>query len=71
MKLIRRAIDERFLAHRLQSSSTAGMATAAMALLVFQYRLMTSGAWSWDLLTVGATFVIVKLGLMAWYIFTD
>jgi hypothetical protein len=42
-----------------------------MALLVFQYRLMMSGAWSWDLLTVGATFLIVKLGLMAWYIFTD
>jgi hypothetical protein len=71
MKLTRPAIDERFLAHRLRSSSAAGMATAAMALLVFQYRLMTSGAWSWDLLSVGATFVIVKLALMVWYIFTD
>jgi hypothetical protein len=69
--LIQRFVDERFLTHRLRSSSTAGIATAALALLAFQYRLWATGVWSWDLLAVGATFVLIKIVLMIWYVLTD
>jgi hypothetical protein len=71
MNLLRRFVDERFLVHRLRSSSTAGIATTALALLVFEYRLLVNDVWSWDLLAVGATFVTIKLALMAWYSASD
>ena len=71
MRLFQRFVDERFLTHRLRSSGTAGIATAALALVVFEYRLLTDGIWSWDLLAVGTTFVAVKLSLMVWYTVTD
>jgi hypothetical protein len=71
MNIVRSLVDERFLVHRLRSSSRAGIATSAMALVVFEYRLLVKDVWSWDLLAVGATFVLVKLGLMLWYAATD
>ncbi len=71
MNLLERFVDERFLTHRLRSSSTAGIGTAALALVVFEYRLLTEDVWSWDLLAVGATFVVIKLALMLWYTATD
>ena len=71
MSFLQRLVDERFLTHRLRSSSTAGIATAVMALLVFEYRLMVNDVWSWDLLAVGVTFVVIKLGLMTWYYVTN
>ena len=71
MNLLQRFVDERFLTHRLRSSSTAGIATAALALVVFEYRLLMQGIWSWDLLAVGATFVVIKVALMLWYTATD
>ncbi len=67
MTLLRRLVDERFLTHRLRSTSTAGIACAVTALVLFEYRLMTSGIWSWDLLLVGTTFVVIKISLMLWY----
>ena len=71
MNLLQRFVDERFLTHRLRSSSTAGIATAALALVVFEYRLLMQAIWSWDLLAAGATFVVIKLALMLWYTATD
>ena len=71
MNLLQRFVDERFLTHRLRSSSTAGIATAALALVVFEYRLLMQDIWSWDLLAVGATFVVIKVALMLWYTATD
>ena len=71
MNLLRRLVDERFLTHRLRSSSLAGIATTAMALLVFEYRLLMHDVWSWDLLAVGAMFVAIKLALMTWYYLTN
>ncbi|HEX8153584.1 MAG TPA: hypothetical protein VF698_10680 [Thermoanaerobaculia bacterium] len=64
-------IDERFLEHRRRSTSTAGITVAALALLVFMWRLYVHHVWSWDLLAVGATFVVIKMTLMLWYRLRD
>jgi hypothetical protein len=67
---IKRFVDERFLAHRLRSTSRAGVATALVAGLLFEYRLIVTGVVSWDLFAVTLTFVVIKLGLMLWYSLT-
>ena len=67
MSFLSRFVDERFLAHRRQSTSTAGMAAAAAALLLFEYRYLVDGVANWDLFAIGALFVVIKLSLMAWY----
>jgi hypothetical protein len=71
MSILSRWIDERFLTHRQQSSSVAGMIGGALALLLFLYRYYANHVMSWDLLAVGATVVAVKLALMVWYFLTD
>ena len=63
--------DERFLAHRLRSTSTAGIAGGVVAILLFAWRYFHDHQWSGDLLAVAATTVGVKLALMLWYRFTD
>jgi hypothetical protein len=67
MSFIREFVDERFLEHRRRSTSAAGIAAAELALLLFLYRHYVDDVWNWDLLVVGVTFVIVKIGLMVWY----
>jgi len=64
-------IDERFLTHRLRSTSVAGVAGGVLAMLLFAYRYSIDGIWSWDLLAVGVTIAAVKLTLMTWYHLTD
>ena len=70
MTLLRRLVDERFLTHRLRSTSVAGMACAATALVLFEYRLLVQNTWNWDLIVVAATFIVIKVGLMIWFSFT-
>jgi hypothetical protein len=65
------AIDERFLTHRLRSTSFAAMAGGAMAGGLALYRLYVQHVWSWDLFAVLAAMVVAKLGLMAWLHFND
>lgn len=60
-------IDERFLDHRRRSTSTAGIACAVLALALFEYRYFVNHRLEWDLLAVGALFVVLKLVLMFWY----
>ena len=60
-------IDERFMEHRRRSTSTAGIFTAVLAILLFAYRHYINHRTNWDLLVVGAAFVALKLTLMAWY----
>jgi hypothetical protein len=69
--ILGRRIDERFLNHRLRSTSFAGIIGGVLAICLFAYRYYMNGIWSWDLLAVGATFVAVKLAFMAWYLLTD
>jgi hypothetical protein len=64
-------IDERFLTHRLRSTSRAGMAGALVAMGLLLYRYHTTQVVSWDLLAVGVTIAAVKVAHMVWYHFTD
>jgi hypothetical protein len=64
-------IDERFLNHRLKSTSLAGIIGCITAICLFAYRFYINHVWSWDLFVVGVTFVGVKLAVMTWYRITD
>jgi hypothetical protein len=63
-------IDERFLTHRLRSTSIAGMAGVAVTGGMFFYRL-AHHVISWDLFAIIATMAAVKMSLMLWYHFND
>ena len=64
-------VDERFLEHRRRASSFAGIATAILALVLFEYRLIRYHVWSWDLALVAIVFVTLKLSIFAWYRMND
>jgi hypothetical protein len=64
-------IDERFLQHRLRSTSLGGIAAGVLAMGLFEYHLLRQHVCRWELLAIGATMVAVKLSAMAWYHFTD
>ena len=66
-----RVIDERFLRHRLMSTSVAGMVGVCVALGLFLYRDVVDHVWSWDLFAVGASMALVKVALMVWFRRTD
>jgi hypothetical protein len=71
MSIINRLVDERFFAHRRRSTSTAGILSAMVALLLFAYRYYVDHVWSWDLFAVAIAFVVTKVALMTWYYMTD
>lgn len=60
-------VDERFLEHRRRSTSLAGIVACLVAIGLFEYRFFVNHIWSWDLLAVALTMVVVKLSLMIWY----
>lgn len=64
-------IDERFLTHRLRSTSIAGIAGCILAVALFEWRYFVDHVVSWDLLAVALTFVVVKLTVLTWYRLTD
>jgi len=64
-------IDERFLNYRLRSTSLGGIVGCIVAIGLFEYRYFFHHVWSWDLLSVALTIVVVKLAVMAWYLLTD
>ena len=66
-----RLVDERFLEHRRQSTSTAGVIAVCLALCLFAYHLYVDHVYNWDLLAVGVTMVGVKLFLITWYTLRD
>jgi hypothetical protein len=66
-----RFVDERFLMHRLRSTSWAGMAAALVAGGLFLYRLYHDHAWNLDLLAVLVVMVLVKFSVLAWHRFHD
>ena len=66
MSFLSRLVDERFLAHRRRATSIGGLAGAALALCLFAWRYYVDHVWSWDLLAVGLTVVVVKLAVMMW-----
>ena len=46
-----------------------GIAGALVALALFEYRFFCDHIWSWDLLAVALTMVVVKMSMMAWFRF--
>jgi len=71
MNILSRVVDERFLTHRLRSTSLAGVIGGVTAILLFAYRFYINHIWSWDLLAVGLTFVGVKMAALTYYFLTD
>jgi hypothetical protein len=69
--ILNKFVDERFLDHRRRSSSMAGILSAILAVALFEYRFFFDHTWSWDLLALILTFVIVKLSLFTWFRFND
>jgi hypothetical protein len=63
--------DERFLTHRLRSTSLAGVIGGMLAVGLFAYRFYITDVWSWDLFAVATAMAAIKLSAMAWFRFTD
>lgn len=66
-----KVLDERFREHRRKSTSIAGIVSCVLSVVLFEYYLIAQGQWRWDLLSIGLTFVAVKLALRLWYHFTN
>jgi hypothetical protein len=71
VSFLNRLVDERFLRHRLRSTSVAGVAGGFVAISLFAYRFYIEQVWSWDLFAVGITIAVVKIALLTWYLVTD
>lgn len=69
--LLGRNVDERFVTHRLQSTSLAGIIGGVSAILLFAYRFYINHLWSWDLFAIAVIILGVKMSMMAWYLLTD
>ena len=64
-------LDERFLTHRLKSTSIAGVVGGVLAVGLFAYQHYVNDVWRWDLFAIAATMAVIKLAAMAWFHFTD
>ena len=60
-------VDERFLDHRRRASSFAGIATAILAVALFEYRFLRYQIWDWYLFTIILVFLVLKTSLFFWY----
>ncbi len=64
-------IDERFLMHRLRSTSIGGLAAALLTAILFFYNLFHHDVVRWDLFAIIATAAVVKIAVLTWYRFND
>ena len=64
-------IDERFLMHRLRSTSLGGMAGVLVAGALFFYSYFVHHLFKWDLFAIIATMAVVKISILCWYRLTD
>ena len=64
-------IDERFLTHRLRSTSIGGLAAALLTAILFFYNLFHYDVFRWDLFAIIATAAVVKIAVLTWYRFND
>ncbi|MEO8217430.1 MAG: hypothetical protein ABI718_10160 [Acidobacteriota bacterium] len=64
-------IDERFLQHRLRSTSIGGLAGMLVAAALFFYNLIGAHILRWDYFSIIATAAMVKLSVLTWYRLTD
>lgn len=63
-------IDERFLNHRLRSTSIGGLAAILLTAILFFYNL-SRHVIRWDLFAIVATAGVVKMAVMVWYRMRD
>lgn len=63
--------DERFLMHRLRSSTLMGIAGGSLAVGLWFYHYVAEHRWDWDLFAVAVTMAVVKQGAMLWYRLRD
>ena len=66
-----RLVDERFLMHRLRSTSVGGVVGGIVAGVLFLFRFYFQDVHDWYLFAVLATIVAVKLTLMAYYFWKE
>ena len=71
MSILGGKVDERFVMHRLRSTSVASIAGVGVAMSLFLYHWLRDHVWGWELLSIGLTMAVVKQGMMAWYRFTN
>lgn len=64
-------VDERFLTHRLRSTSIAGLAGMLVAVGFFYHDYFFNHLFRWDLFAVVVTMAIVKMSVLLWYRLTD
>ena len=64
-------IDERFLMHRLRSTSLAGIVGAVLTAAIFLYHYYKNDVFRRDLFAVLIVMAVVKLGTMIYYRRTD
>jgi hypothetical protein len=69
--ILPRFVDERFLEHRLRSTSLAGIIGGILAILLWGYRFYFGHVLDWYLFAVAMTFITVKMAMMVWYRLTD
>jgi hypothetical protein len=69
--ILSKLVDERFLEHRRRSSSMAGILSALLAVVLFEYRFIADHILSWDLFAVALVFVVVKMTMFGWYRLND
>ena len=63
-------LDERFLTHRLRSTSIGGLSAVLVAAAMFFYHI-SHHIIRWDLFAIVATAAIVKISVLIWYRLTD
>ncbi|MFL5487692.1 MAG: hypothetical protein ACJ8AJ_04325 [Gemmatimonadaceae bacterium] len=69
--ILSRIWDERFASHRRRSTSLAGLIGGFVAIGLFAYHYYADGIWSWDLMAIVLTMIVVKWAVLVWYLITD
>lgn len=64
-------IDERFLMHRLRSTSVAAVVGGVLAVGLFAFHYYVNHFWSWDLLAVALAIIVTKWAFLIWYRITQ
>jgi hypothetical protein len=63
-------VDERFLTHRLRSTSIGGLSAVLVAAAMF-FNDLFHHVIRWDLFAIIATAAVVKISVLTWYRMTD
>jgi len=65
-RILAKFADERFLMHRLRSTSIAGLTSTMLAALLYFWHLFHY-QMAWELFAIVLTNAVVKVSCMLWY----